>query len=278
MKQLFDEVSARCSRTVTQRYSTSFSLGIRFLSPELRPAIYGIYGFVRLADEIVDSFHGYDKAGLLEKFREDTISAIENKISLNPILNSFQKVVHDYNIEWHLIEAFLESMRTDLRKQEHDRASYENYIYGSAEVVGLMCLRVFVNGHQELYEQLKPYAMSLGSAFQKVNFLRDAKDDYDQLGRVYFPGVDVYALNHDSKRDIEMDIERDFAHALAGIRLLPRPSRKGVYLAYYYYRNLFAKIKSTPPHNILNTRIRIPNAQKIGLMFGCVIRHQLNWL
>lgn len=278
MKQLFDEISVQCSKTVTRRYSTSFSLGIRFLGSQLREPIYAIYGFVRLADEIVDSFHGYDKAHLLEKFREDTLAAIHQRISLNPILNSFQKAVHDYHIEWELTEAFMESMKMDLRKREHDPQSYKDYIYGSAEVVGLMCLRVFVNGNQELYEHLRPFAMSLGAAFQKVNFLRDASDDYELLGRIYFPGVNIQALNEGSKQAIEQDIERDFAHALTGIRLLPPEARRGVYLAYYYYYRLFRKIKSIAPQHILTQRIRIPNAQKFGLMFRCVIRHQLNLL
>lgn len=278
MKKIFDDVSAKCSKIVTNRYSTSFSLGIKFLGKKLHEPIYSIYGFVRFADEIVDSFHGFDKSTLLEKFRADTVDAIRDRISLNPILNSFQKVVNDYNIEWELIEAFLNSMKMDLKKREHDQQSYDNYIFGSAEVVGLMCLKVFVEGDQQVFEKLRPFAMSLGSAFQKVNFLRDAKDDFELLGRVYFPGVNVKALDVESKRAIEVDIDKDFVHALVGIRQLPQDARMGVYLAYFYYKNLFNKIKAIPPHGILSARVRIPNAQKFGLMFQCMIRHQLNML
>lgn len=278
MKQLFDNASARCSKLVTRQYSTSFSLGIKLLDKKIHGPIYGIYGFVRFADEIVDSFHGYDKKSLLEKFREDTALAIASGISLNPILNSFQKVVRDYNISWNLVDTFLKSMEMDLEKKEYDESNYKTYVLGSAEVVGLMCLRVFVNGNEDIYKWLKPYAMSLGAAFQKVNFLRDAKDDFEVLGRVYFPGVNMRALDAGVKQEIEKDIEKDFQHALSGIKQLPPDSRMGVYLAYYYYKHLFKKIKSTPPQKVLSGRIRIPNAQKFGLMFGCVIRHQLNLL
>ncbi|MBL7911583.1 MAG: phytoene/squalene synthase family protein [Bacteroidia bacterium] len=278
MKQLFDNVSAKCSKLVTQEYSTSFSLGIKFLNKKLHDPIYSIYGFVRFADEIVDSFHGYDKKVLLEKFRNETICAISEKISLNPILNSFQKVVHDYNIEWELIDSFLISMEMDLEKVSYDQPNYEKYILGSAEVVGLMCLRVFVKGNDELYHSLKPFAKNLGSAFQKVNFLRDAKADFEILGRIYFPGVKINSFDAQSKKNIEEDIEKDFKQALLGIKQLPPDSRMGVYLAYYYYKNLFNKIKSLPAHRILNERIRIHNAQKFGLMFECMIRHQLNML
>lgn len=278
MKQLFDNVSAKCSKLVTQEYSTSFSLGIKFLNKKLHDPIYSIYGFVRFADEIVDSFHGYDKKVLLEKFRNETVSAISEKISLNPILNSFQKVVHDYKIEWELIDSFLISMEMDLEKVSYDQPNYEKYILGSAEVVGLMCLRVFVKGNDELYHNLKPFAKNLGSAFQKVNFLRDAKADFEILGRIYFPGVKINSFDAQSKKNIEEDIEKDFKQALLGIKQLPPDSRMGVYLAYYYYKNLFNKIKSLPAHRILNERIRIHNAQKFGLMFECMIRHQLNML
>ncbi len=278
MKQLFDIASAECSKMVTKKYSTSFSLGIKFLSKDIHDPIYGIYGFVRFADEIVDSFHDYDKVKLFERFRNDTILAIEDKISLNPVLNSFQKVVHDYNIEWELIDTFLKSMEMDLEKKNYDADNYKNYILGSAEVVGLMCLRVFVNGDKQLYEKLKPFAMSLGAAFQKVNFLRDAKADFELLGRIYFPNIDLNSFDCAGKKNIEMDIEKDFTHALSGIKQLPAQSRMGVYLAYYYYRSLFKKIKEVPPHKILNERIRIPNAQKFGLMFQCMIRHRLNIL
>ncbi len=278
MKQLFDIASAECSKMVTKKYSTSFSLGIKFLSKDIHDPIYGIYGFVRFADEIVDSFHDYDKVKLFERFRNDTVLAIEDKISLNPVLNSFQKVVHDYNIEWELIDTFLKSMEMDLEKKNYDADNYKNYILGSAEVVGLMCLRVFVNGDKQLYEKLKPFAMSLGAAFQKVNFLRDAKADFELLGRIYFPNIDLNSFDSAGKKNIEIDIEKDFTHALSGIKQLPAQSRMGVYLAYYYYRSLFKKIKEVPPHKILNERIRIPNVQKFGLMFQCLIRHQLNIL
>lgn len=278
MKYLFDSVSAKCSELVTKEYSTSFSLGIKFLDKKMHEPIYSIYGFVRFADEIVDSFHGYDKKVLLQKFRQETVCAISEKISLNPILNSFQKVVHDYKIDWELIDAFLISMEMDLDKTSYDQLNYETYILGSAEVVGLMCLRVFVKGNDSLYKELKPFARSLGSAFQKVNFLRDAKADFEILGRVYFPGVNIGSFDAQSKKNIEMDIEKDFKHALVGIKKLPADSRMGVYLAYFYYKNLFNKIKSLPAQRILTERIRIPNVQKFGLMFQCMIRHQLNIL
>ncbi len=278
MKQLFDNVSAKCSKIVTKEYSTSFSLGIKFLDTKMHDPIYAIYGYVRFADEIVDSFHDYDKKLLLEKFRNETICAIADKISLNPILNSFQKVVNDYKIGWELIDSFLISMEMDLGKVDYDQSNYETYILGSAEVVGLMCLKVFVKGDDETYIKLKPYAMSLGSAFQKVNFLRDAKADYEVLGRIYFPGVNMNAFDVKSKNNIEKDIEDDFKHALLGIKQLPHESRMGVYLAYYYYRNLFNKIKSIPAQKVLKERIRIPNVQKFGLMFQCLIRNQLNML
>lgn len=278
MKQLYDEVSQECSKLVTKKYSTSFSLGIKLLSPAIQEAIYAIYGFVRQADEIVDSFHNYDKKVLLDSFKMDTKTALITGISLNPILNSFQKVVRDYNIDSDLIDNFLKSMEMDLLKKDYDQANYNNYIYGSAEVVGLMCLKVFVNGDDTLYKKLTPFAMSLGAAFQKVNFLRDAKADFEELGRTYFPGMDLSNFDQKSKASIEKDIEQDFAHALVGIRQLPSNSRIGVYLAYFYYTRLFKKIKSIPAQRIMKERIRIPNPQKLGLMFQCVIRHQLNIL
>jgi len=278
MKHLFDNVSAMCSKLTTKKYSTSFSLGIQFLNKKLHDPIYAIYGFVRFADEIVDSFHDYDKKRLMKQFRQDTVMALEDKISLNPILNSFQKVVHTYNIEWELIDTFLKSMEMDLDQSEHDQKSYKEYILGSAEVVGLMCLRVFVNGNVEMYEKQKPHAMSLGAAFQKINFLRDAKEDFDSLGRTYFPDVSMQKFDQQIKRNIESDIEKDFQHALIGIKELPSEARLGVYLAYIYYRNLFNKIKSIPPERILKERIRIPNLNKFGLMFQCYLRNQLNIL
>lgn len=278
MKHLFDKVSARCSKLTTREYSTSFSLGIHFLNKKLHNPIYSIYGFVRLADEIVDSFHDYNKKRLMEQFRKDTVTALEDKISLNPILNSFQKAVHDYNIEWKLIDTFLKSMEMDLEQSVHSQQSYKEYIIGSAEVVGLMCLRVFVMGDNSMYERQMPYAMSLGSAFQKVNFLRDAKEDFDFLGRTYFPDVSMKNFDHSIKKNIESDIEKDFQHALIGIKQLPSEARLGVYLAYIYYKNLFHKIKSIPPERILKERIRIPNLNKFGLLFKCYVRNQFNIL
>lgn len=278
MKQLFDNVSADCSKKVTRSYSTSFSLGIYCLNKKMHRAIYNIYGFVRFADEIVDSFHGYDKYSLLQEFKRDTYLAIKRKISLNPILNSFQETVNQYSIERELIDCFLDSMEMDLVQTEHSNESYEKYILGSAEVVGLMCLRVFTNNDSAAYEYLKPYAMKLGSAFQKVNFLRDIKNDVEHLGRVYFPDVDVYRLNNTEKKQIELDIENDFNEALVGIKQLPSTSKFGVYVAYIYYRALFNKIKSTPTANILNQRIRVPNYQKIGLLFSSYCRVSLNLL
>ena len=276
MKYIFDKVSASCSKLTTRRYSTSFSLGIRFLSKKFHDPIYGVYGFVRLADEIVDSFHDYDKVYLMKKFREDTVDALENKISLNPILNSFQKTVHSYGIEWELIDTFLRSMETDLQSSIHDKDSYNQYILGSAEVVGLMCLRIFTELDTKLYEALKPSAMKLGSAFQKVNFLRDLKADYHELGRTYFPEVNFEKFSCLEKEQIQADIETEFNLALSGIKELPVSSRTGVYLAYIYYRKLFSKIKQTPAEQVLSARIRIPDINKVGLLFQSVIRLKLN--
>lgn len=278
MKHLFDSVSEQCSKLTTRSYSTSFSLGILFLGQELRTPIYNIYGFVRFADEIVDSFHGYNKEYLLHKFREDTMDAIGQGISLNPILNSFQQVVHDYDISWELVETFLDSMRMDLDKSNYDRLNYEDYILGSAEVVGLMCLCVFTEGDKQRYKELKPAAMKLGAAFQKVNFLRDAQADFNELGRTYFPGVNMNAFSTEDKRNIEEEIEQDFAEALVGIKQLPKSSRKGVYLAYFYYWQLFRKIKGLPAQSILEERIRIPNSEKMILMLRSLVRHQFNLL
>lgn len=278
MKAIFDTVSARCSRITTKAYSTSFSLGIYFLSKELRSPIYNIYGFVRFADEIVDSFHGYDKQKLLTDFKNDTKKAISEKISLNPILNSFQAVVHKYNIEWDLIETFLKSMEMDLDLHSCDQQSYEEYILGSAEVVGLMCLKVFVSGDEEEYQRLKPSAMKLGSAFQKVNFLRDMKADYEGLGRSYFPGINLQRFDESDKKLIEKDIRADFSEALQGIKKLPKGARPGVYLAYVYYYHLFIKIIKTPSADILSARIRIPNFNKFVLMFVSMVRYRFNLL
>ena len=275
MKSLFDKMSFECSKYTTKLYSTSFSFGIKALSRKIHEPIYNIYGFVRLADEIVDSFHDYDKKDLFFKFKEDTIFSIENKISLNPILNSFQKTVNEYKIDWHLIDTFLKSMEMDLHDQVYDEEKYNLYILGSAEVVGLMCLKVFVNGDIDKYNELKPYAMKLGSAFQKVNFLRDANADFEGLGRTYFPGVNMAEFNEFQKSKIEDDIENDFKEALIGIKKLPKSSKGGVYLAYRYYYKLFLKIKSMPSHLILKERIRIPNFRKLIIMIKSISRHQL---
>lgn len=278
MKTLFDKISANCSKNVTKTYSTSFSFGIYFLNKKFHKPIYGIYGWVRLADEIVDSFHNYDKTLLMQRLRADTMQAIEDKISLNPILNQFQYAVHKYNIDWYLIDTFLKSMEMDILQKEHNEASYKQYILGSAEVVGLMCLSIFVEGDNVLYEKLKPFAMSLGSAFQKINFLRDLKDDYNILGRTYFPGVNFNAFSCKEKARIQTEIDAEFEHALMGIKMLPKASKGGVYLAYYYYKKLFLRIKETPAEKIMTARIRIPDINKIGLMFNSLIRNQLNLL
>jgi len=278
MKEKFDQLSARCSKITTNAYSTSFSLGIRFLDKRLHKPIYGIYGFVRFADEIVDSFHDYDKATLLEQFAADTYTALDRGISLNPILNSFQEVVNGYGIERELIDTFLDSMRMDLAKINYDDANYHKYILGSAEVVGLMCLKVFVDGNNERYEQLKPYAMKLGSAFQKVNFLRDAREDIMQLGRNYFPDADLLNFTANEKRKIELDIQADFDEALKGIKMLVPGARRGVYLAYYYYKKLFEKIRRTDVKRVMTERIRIPNGDKLLMAVNSYMRHQLNML
>lgn len=276
MKLLFDNLSFRISKMTTRTYSTSFSLGIYFLNKKLRQPIYAIYGFVRLADEIVDSFEGYDKKHLLAKFKEDTYEAIHQGISLNPVLNAFQQVVHQYHIHPELIETFLQSMEMDLQQVDYTTEKFKQYILGSAEVVGLMCLQVFTEGNASKYEELKPYAMRLGSAFQKVNFLRDMNDDYVLLGRSYFPNIDMATFNHSAKEQIEQDIEDDFRVALAGIKQLPNSSKGGVYLAYVYYQSLFKKIKKLPPHRILEERIRINDAQKIRLMINSMVEYKMN--
>ena len=278
MKAIFDNVSASCSKVTTRAYSTSFSLGIQFLHTRLHKPIYNIYGFVRLADEIVDSFHNFDRRYLLQKLREDTIAALGSGISINPILNSFQETVAKYTIEWDLIDTFLKSMEMDLTRTEHNQTTYQQYILGSAEVVGLMCLKVFTNGNSQQFEELKPYAMKLGSAFQKVNFLRDINADYNILGRTYFPGVDFSSFSHREKEVIQREIEADFAQALTGIRKLPMDARRGVYMAYFYYRKLFLRIKQVPAEKVLNTRIRIHDLNKISLMFQSLLRNQLNAL
>ena len=276
MKQLFDNVSVQCSKLTTRTYSTSFSLAIYFLKNRLRNPIYSIYGFVRFADEIVDSFEGYNKKLLLEKFKIETYEAIENRISLNPILNSFQQVVHQYNIGPDLIEIFLKSMEMDLEKTNYSNEKYKQYILGSAEAVGLMCLHVFTEGNKITYEELKPSAMNLGAAFQKVNFLRDMKADYQILGRSYFPNIDIETFSSSAKKEIENEIENDFKNALTGIRKLPPSSKGGVYLAYVYYNSLFKKIKRLPAQRILKERIRISNGEKFGLMINSLLQYKLN--
>lgn len=278
MKQKFDELSAECSKITTQRYSTSFSMGIYFLNKELRNPIYAIYGFVRLADEIVDSFHDYDKTLLLGKFKQDCFEAINSGISLNPVLNSFQRVVKQYHIEHQLIHLFLKSMEMDLEQCQYTPDKYEEYILGSAQVVGLMCLRVFANGDDLIYQQLKIPAMKLGSAFQKINFLRDIKADYCQLNRTYFPNVDLSEFSNFEKKMIEQEIEEEFAAALQGIKQLPRSSRKGVYLAYIYYKKLFDKIRGSSAEKVMEKRFRISNGLKFMLMFDSLIRHKMNLL
>jgi phytoene synthase len=276
MKELFDHVSIKCSRYVTRSYSTSFSLGIKCLDKSLRDPICAVYGFVRFADEIVDTFHDYNKKDLLERFKKETFLAIDEKISLNPILNSFQHAVNHYAIDRELIEQFLYSMQMDLSRVEYNQSKYEEYILGSAEVVGLMCLRVFCNGDNKQYEELKPYAMKLGSAFQKINFLRDLNDDYIEMGRTYFPGVELDSFGEREKKKIEKDIEADFHLGLLGIKKLPKSSRFGVYLAYVYYYALFRKIKNTHSSKVLERRIRIPNQVKFSILFYTYLKHRLN--
>ena len=273
---LFHEVSQDCSRITTERYSTSFSSAIRLLHKDLRTPICNIYGFVRFADEIVDTFHGFDKAMLFEEFKKETYDAIERGISLNPILHSFQMTVNQYKIDHALIDAFLYSMELDLGKHTYDRAGYETYIYGSAEVVGLMCLYIFCEGNQAQYDALKPAAKSLGSAFQKVNFLRDVKADFEGLDRMYFPDCDFANFTHADKLAIEQDIQKDFDEAYAGILNLPIKARFGVYVAYKYYLSLFKKIQRLEPAHILESRIRIPDYGKAFILAKAGIRSQLN--
>ncbi len=278
MKYIFDVISKKSSKITTQTYSTSFSLGIRVFKKKYHNPIYSIYGFVRFADEIVDTFHNYDKEKLFSKFKRDTWEAIEDGISMNPILNSFQWVVNKYNINHDLIILFLESMEMDLEQKQHDADSFKKYILGSAEVVGLMCLQVFVEGDRSKYEELKPSAMALGSAFQKVNFLRDLNDDKKHLGRSYFPGLDVFKLDEQSKKAIIDDIENDFKHAYTGIKLLPQGSRFGVYVAYIYYSSLLKKIKRTHSSEIMKKRIRIANSEKYRLLLSSAVKHAFNLL
>lgn len=279
MKALFDTVSFACSVKVTKAYSTSFSSAVKMLAPSIRQDIYNIYGFVRFADEIVDSFHEYNKSELFEKFEIELADAIKNKISLNPILNSFQHTVHKYKIKQELIDAFMQSMKLDLVKSEYKTTEeYHEYIYGSADVVGLMCLMVFVNGDERKYNDLKDSAMKLGSAFQKVNFLRDLKADFEDLNRTYFPNTDLTKLSESSKKEIIEDIENDFKLAYEGILRLPIEAKFGVYTAYRYYKRLLTRLKATPSTEIKNTRIRVPNYQKMELLARCYVKYRLNLL
>lgn len=278
MINLFHEVSQECSRITTKKYSTSFSSAISLLHKDMRAPIRNIYGYVRFADEIVDTFHAYDKKALLEEFKKATYEALDHGISLNPILNSFQITVNTCQIDRKLIEAFLKSMEMDLQKRKYDQNAYNDYIYGSAEVVGLMCLWVFCEGNIVLYEQLKPYARSLGAAFQKVNFLRDLKEDYEGLDRIYFPGCDFSNFSYADKSFIEAEITRDFDHAYKGITQLPKKVRFGVYVAYKYYLSLFGKIKKLRPQHILEERIRISDHGKVFILAKAGIRNQLNLL
>lgn len=276
--ELYNKVCRECSKHITNRYSTSFSMGIRVFDKRFRAPIYAVYGFVRFADEIVDTFHDYPKKALLDRFREDTYRAIEERISLNPVLHAFQETVHQYKIERELIDAFLDSMEMDLHFDRYHDSLYKKYIYGSAEVVGLMCLRVFVEGDDEQYQRLKAPACSLGSAFQKINFLRDMKSDFDERGRVYFPGVDYTRFGQQDKLEIEADIKKDFDDAYKGIVQLPEGARFGVYLAYIYYTNLFKKIRSAPADRVTQERIRVPNRRKAVLLFSSALRNSLNLL
>jgi len=276
MQQLYDQVSFKLSKVITNTYSTSFSLGISVFAPKYRKPIYALYGFVRLADEIVDSFHDYDKKTLLKEFRDETHKAIKNRISTNPVLHSFQQIVHEYNIDIDHIDAFLNSMEMDLYKNHYDENFYDRYIYGSAEVVGLMCLKVFVNGEQKEFDRLLEPARSLGSAFQKVNFLRDIKSDIEERGRIYLPGVSqVVSIDNESKRKLEFIVEKEFDDALIGINQLPAGVKLGVYTAYLYYRVLFNKIKNLDIEELMKKRVRVPNHKKIFLLFKSIIKIKL---
>ncbi|MGB0522024.1 MAG: phytoene/squalene synthase family protein [Flammeovirgaceae bacterium] len=275
---LFDTTALKCSKLITKHYSTSFTLGIQTLDKRIHFPIYAIYGFVRYADEIVDTFHDYDKKSLLQRFREDTYKAIEERISLNPILHSFQLVVNEYKIERELIDAFLKSMEMDLYMNEYSDGQYEEYIYGSAEVVGLMCLRVFCEGDAKMFDELKEPARSLGSAFQKVNFLRDMKSDFVDRGRIYFPGVAFSKFDQHAKDLIEADIQKDFDKAYEGIIRLPKIARAGVYLAYVYYLKLFNKIQHSSTSAVLAERIRVPDLKKATLLVSTLFKQRLNYI
>lgn len=273
MIELYDETCLECSKLITKKYSTSFSLGIRAFDKRFHNPIYAIYGFVRYADEIVDTFHEHDKARLIKNFKQETKEAITSKISLNPVLHAFQLVVNRYGLEWEHIAAFMHSMEMDLDKNTYSQQEYETYIYGSAEVIGLMCLRVFCAGDDAKYQQLLPYARKLGSAFQKINFLRDLRSDYEERGRVYFPGVDFNTFSEADKKDIEADILPEFQAGLEGIRLLPETCRKGVYIAYVYYFELFKKISQTPADLLRQKRIRVSDQHKLWLMAQALVKN-----
>ncbi len=273
--QLFHKVSERCSRITTEEYSTSFASAIRLLHKDLQKPIYNIYGFVRFADEIVDTFHGFDKKELLKQFRKETYEAIERGISLNPILHSFQITVNKYHIDRGPIDAFFQSMEKDLDRNSYDAIGYKEYIYGSAETVGLMCLSVFCEGDKKQFDYLKAHARSLGAAFQKVNFLRDIKNDQEILSRSYFPGVDFGNFTPDMKRRVEEEISSDFHHAYLGILKLPWKAKFGVYVAYKYYLSLFRKIRKTSPAQIMEERIRIPNYRKAIILVRAGLKNQL---
>ncbi len=278
MIELYHKTSQNTSKFITRTYSTSFSLGIKLLDKNIHDAIYSIYGFVRLADEIVDTFHDFPKAEMLNEFKSETYKAINRKISVNPVLHSFQNVVNQYNIEIKLIDLFLKSMEQDLNDIKYSNKAYDEYIVGSAEVVGLMCLKVFVNGDQKLYNELEDPARKLGAAFQKVNFLRDVKADYQDLGRTYFPGVDLDSFTASEKLEIERDIEKDLKCALEGIKRLPSSSRLGVFVAYRYYLSLFKKIKKIPTERLMKERIRVPNSKKLYITFESAFQNQFNWI
>jgi 15-cis-phytoene synthase len=276
MMHLFHRVSQHCSRITTREYSTSFASSICLLNKDFRAPIYNLYGFVRWADEIVDTFHGYDRESLLAGFKAETFAAIRQGLSLNPILHSLQLTVRKHGIELSLIESFFHSMEMDLADQCYDRQLYETYVYGSAEVVGLMCLQIFCEGDRALYDTLQPYARRLGAAFQKVNFLRDLRADHKDLHRCYFPGLDIRSFNHDMKRQIEEDILKDFEVAAEGIAMLPLKARFGVYVAYKYYLSLFDKIRNAQPAEILESRVRIPNYRKLMILVRAGVKNQLH--
>ncbi len=277
MKATFDQVSHQCSKIVTERYSTSFALATKMLHSSIRGHIYNIYGFVRFADEIVDTFHDYDKAVLFDKFEKELEASLKDGISLNPILNSFQHTYHTYGIPKHLVDSFMKSMRMDLTKNVYRTdTEYKEYIYGSADVVGLMCLKVFVKGDEEAYEDLKDSAMALGSAFQKVNFLRDVKADYEELNRSYFPNTNLKELDEESKKRIVEEIKTDFKLGYKGILGLPAEAKFGVYTAYKYYYKLLKKLQNTPSLEIQNARIRVPNYQKFGLLARSYVKYKMN--